>query len=101
MRPDKKKVVDERWDDERVRSFLTKGPFGQERSADYSCLIHAYRSMRAEDFERFLGFFLAEGRDLDACSSHGQTLSETIAGHAQATPFLAALDRARASRTAG
>ena len=30
MRADKQKVVDEVWDDERIRSFLDKGPMGNE-----------------------------------------------------------------------
>jgi len=91
MRPDKQKVVDEVWDDERVRSFLHKPPLGDEQDPDFSVLLFAYRSMRPEDFERFLGFFCAEGRNLDARSNGGETLLDLIAGHRRAAPFREAL----------
>lgn len=88
MRPDKAKVVDEVFDDERIRSFLDKGPLGAEPSADFSALLYAYRSMRPADFARFVEFFLADNRDLNARGRDGQTLAEVIASHRHATPFL-------------
>jgi len=91
MRPDKQKVVDEVWDDERVRSFLHKPPLGDERDPDFSVLLFAYRSMRPEDFERFLDVFCADGRNLDARSNAGETLLDVIAGHRRAVPFREAL----------
>ena len=48
MRPDKTKVVDEIWDDERIDSFLSKQPMGDE-PAEFSLLLNAYRSMRPAD----------------------------------------------------
>ncbi len=87
MRPDKKKVVDEVWDDDRVRSFLDKQPLGAETSADYSALLFAYRSMRSEDFQRFIGFYQEAGRDLDATSITGETLLQTIASHGRSDAF--------------
>lgn len=91
MRPDKAKVVDEVFDDERIRSFLDKAPLGAEPSADFSALLYAYRSMRAEDFARFTEFFVAAGRDLSAANRQGQTVAEVIAGHRHATDFLEVL----------
>ncbi len=91
MRPDKAKVVDEVFDDERIRSFLDKAPLGAEPSADFSALLYAYRSMRAEDFARFTEFFVADGRDLSAANRQGQTVAEVIAGHRHATDFLEVL----------
>jgi hypothetical protein len=96
MRPDKAKVVDEIWDEERIRSFLDKTPMGDEADPDYSVLLHGYRSMRAEDFQRFLQLFCAQGRNLDARSNAGQTLLETIAGHRKAAEFRDILRRASA-----
>ncbi len=97
MRADKKKVVDEVWDDARVRSFLGKKPLGSETNADYSALLYAYRSMRVEDFRRFLVFFVADGRDLNARSQSGDSLLATISGHRQGAEFSAALRDAGAT----
>ncbi len=87
MRPDKQKVIDEVWDDERIESFLGKTPMGDEENPDYSVLLNAYRSMRPGDFERFIERFTALGRDLDAKSNDGQTLLALIADHRHSEPF--------------
>lgn len=87
MRPDKEKVVDEVWDDERIESFLHKSPMGEEHSRDYSALLNAYRSMRPGDFERFLNRFAALDRDVNARSNAGLTLLATIADHRHGAPF--------------
>ena len=89
-RPDKEKVVDEVWDDERIQSFLQKGPMGSE-STEHSLLLHAYRSMRPEDFGRFLDAFKAEGYDIHAKNRAGETLAESIAHHKKAGPFITLL----------
>jgi hypothetical protein len=88
MRADKAKVVDEVFDDERIRSFLDKAPLGAEPSADFSALLYAYRSMRPADFARFVDFFIADNRDLTARSRDNQTLADVIASHRHAVPFL-------------
>jgi hypothetical protein len=94
MRPDKAKVVDEIWDEERIRGFLDKTPMGDERSADYSALLYAYRSMRPADFEVFIDLYVAAGRDLNATSNQGATLFETIRDHRHAGPFCTILENA-------
>lgn len=86
MRPDKAKVVDEVWDDARIESFLDKGPMGDE-NAEFSVLLHAYRSMRAEDFALFIEKFKAKGGRVDAKGKDGRTLGEVIALHAKSKPF--------------
>ncbi len=91
MRPDKQKVVDEVWDDERIESFLHKSVMGDERSVDYSALLNAYRSMRAEDFERFLNLFVAAGRDVNAAANDGKTVLALLDSHRLAEPFRATL----------
>ncbi len=91
MRPDKQKVVDEVWDEERIQSFLHKSVMGDERSVDYSALLNAYRSMRPEDFDRFLRLFVAAGRDVNAAGNDGKTLLALIEPHHLAEPFRAAL----------
>ena len=87
MRPDKQKVIDEVWDDERIESFLSKTPMGDEQNLDYSTLLNAYRSMRPGDFERFVERFTALDRDLNATSNDGQTLLSLIAEHRHSEPF--------------
>ena len=91
MRPDKAKVSDEVFDDDRIRSFLDKSPLGAEPSADFSALLYAYRSMRANDFARFVEFFLADGRDLSARNRQGQTVADIIAEHRHGKDFLQVL----------
>lgn len=93
MRPDKKKVIDEVWDDARIEGFLDKPPMGGE-PADYSVLLNAYRAMRPHDFERFIAAYVAAGRDPAARSSAGHTLRETIADHRHAGPFRQILESA-------
>ena len=90
MRPDKAKVVDEIWDDERINSFLTKGPMGAEEE-QYSTLLHAYRSMRVDDFARFIAAFKEAGGDPAAKAADGRSLAEVIATHKQSAPFIALL----------
>jgi len=86
MRPDKAKVVDEVWDDARISSFLDKRPMGAEPE-EYSMLLNAYRSMRAEDFARFIEMFISRGGDVNVCNRQGHTLLEDIEGHGKAAPF--------------
>ena len=93
MRPDKQKVIDEVWDDERIESFLAKTPMGDEGNLDYSVLLNAYRSMRPGDFERFIERFTAQGRDLNAQSNEGQSLLALIADHRHSEPFREILTR--------
>ncbi|MFK7913633.1 MAG: PA4642 family protein [Pseudomonadales bacterium] len=96
MRADKKKVVDEVWDDERIESFLSKGSMGTE-SDDYSILLNAYRSMRVEDFLRFLPLYSAAGHSLDAADSAGTTLLATVRTHRNSAAFAEALEAAGAT----
>ena len=88
MRPDKKSITDEVWDDARVRSFLTPQPPQGDDAADFTLLLNAYRSMRPDDFVRFVGFFREDGRDLDARNESGQTLIEFIGPHRHAAAFI-------------
>lgn len=85
--PSQPQVTDEVWDDERVKSFLALEPVGED--ADFHVLLKAYRGMRVEDFSRFLAFFTADGRNLDAEDLNGRTLWSIIANHRQGAGFLA------------
>lgn len=84
--PTQPKVVDEIWDDERVQAFLSLQPGGDD--ADFHVLTKAYRGMRPTDFERFLRFFIAAGRNLHATDRKGRTLWQIIAKHRQGEAFI-------------
>lgn len=88
MRPDKKSVTDEVWDDQRVLSFLTPLPRQGRDEPDFTLLVNAYRGMRPDDFARFVGFFTGAGHDLDARNEAGQTFIEYIASHRLGAPFV-------------
>lgn len=96
QRPDKAKVIDEVWTDERIRSFLnTRRPtqLGENvvGDPDYYVLLRAYQAMRIHDFERFLSFFELEGGDLSAKGPKGETLHEYVSNHRKSGPFVQAL----------
>ncbi len=92
MRPDKQEIVDEVWDEHRIRGYLDKSPLGAGEDPDYSALLYAYRSMRPDDFARFVDMFVAAGRNLHARGRLGPTLLETIAGHRHGEPFRRVLE---------
>ena len=80
MKKDKQKVLDEVWTEDHVRSFLSvRSHDGTDE--DFHMLLKAYQSMRASDFELFVGFFLAEGRQLDATGPDGRTVLEIVREH--------------------
>jgi hypothetical protein len=95
MRKDKEKVLDEVWTEEHVRSFLRVRPHDGS-DEDFHMLLKAYRSMRVEDFELFVRFFLDENRDLDATGRDGRSVLDIVATHRRGTAFAAILKAAGA-----
>ena len=95
--PDKPKVIDEEWSDERVKSFLAIKPYDSAINPDFNALLKAYQAMRAEDFERFIGFFVESGRDLNAQNEHGETMLGIISQHRRSTAYADTLRAAGAS----
>lgn len=81
----------EDWSDERVKGYLNHLPPAGE-SADFHALYNAYKHMRAFDFERFLGYFVAAGRDLKARDANGKTLLELVQQHPSAADIAALLE---------
>ena len=96
-RPDKKKVTDEVWSDERVRDYLSRQPYESGDDPDFVLMLYAYRAMRVEDFARFVAFFVAEGHRLDAKNEDGETFVDYVASHRHAKEFIAVIERARES----
>ncbi len=98
--PDKPKVIGEEWSDERVKSFLALEPYDSAINADFNALLKAYQAMRAEDFERFVGFFTDAGRDLNAVNDQGETILDLISQHRRSTAYADTLKAAGARTTA-
>jgi len=98
--PDKPKVIGEEWSDERVKSFLALDPYDSSKNADYNALFKAYQAMRAGDFERFIGFFVEAGRDLNAVNERGETILDLISEHRRSVDYAQALEQAGAKRSA-
>lgn len=95
MKKDKQKVIGEVLSDERLKALLTLQP-AAGGSRDHHILLRAYRYLRADDFARFIHFFLEAGFELSARDSAGKTLTETIAHHQHGKPYLKTLVEAGA-----
>lgn len=81
----------EDWSDERVRGYLNRpAPAGE--NPDFHVLVTAYKHMRPHDFERFISFFKAAGRDLNARNGQGLTLLEIVRTHARSGEFVKILE---------
>ena len=97
MRPDKKKIIDEVWDEARINSFLSKEvpkQSGIERPGDHDfhTLLNAYYAMRINDFAKFLDFFLNDGGNVNATNKDGKNLAKFLGPHKKAEPFIKALE---------
>ncbi len=88
MRPDKKSITDEVWDDARVKSFLVHTAQPCTDDPDFVLLLNAYRGMRVDDFARFIRFFREARHDLNAKNEQGQCFVEFIAAHRHGRPFI-------------
>lgn len=99
--PDKPKVIGEEWSDERVKSFLAIEPYDKAIDPDFNALLKAYQAMRAEDFERFIGFFVEAGRNLNGVNEHGETILDLISQHRRSTAYAETLKAAGAAKKAG
>lgn len=89
-------VTDEWWSDERVRSFLEKLPSPGE-DPDYHVLLKAYRGMVPEAFERFIEFYVEDGRNLNAPGPGGKTLLQLVSEHRNSGEYARILREAGAA----
>ena len=87
---DKVKVLDEVWTEERVKDFLGLVTI-EGINADFHVLHMAYKNMRIENFEQFLGFFIEANRDINAREEQDRSLVEIISHHKKAAPYVQAL----------
>lgn len=90
MKKDKQKVIGEELSDERLKALLALQPTAG-CSRDHHILLRAYRFLRADDFARFIPFFLEAGFNLNAKGSDGKTLAEIIVHHQHGEAYLKTL----------
>lgn len=94
MRKDKKQVIGEEMSDDAIKLFLDFEPADGTPPSLHK-LVKAYRGLRIDDFERFLGFFREAGLDLDARDAQGQDFIALIHDQRQAEPYIEAVQAAR------
>ncbi|WP_236211518.1 PA4642 family protein [Metapseudomonas otitidis] len=94
MRKDKKQVIGEEMSDDVIKLFLDFEPADGAPPSLHK-LVKAYRGLRIDDFERFLGFFREAGLDLDARDAQGQDFIALIRDQRQAEPYIEAVQAAR------
>ncbi|MGL4318387.1 MAG: PA4642 family protein [Pseudomonas sp.] len=94
MRKDKKQVIGEEISDESIKLFLSVEPADATPPSLHK-LVKAYRGLRIDDFERFLGFFKEAGYDLNARDAQGQDFIALIQDQRLAEPYVEAIKAAR------
>ena len=96
MRKDKEKVLDDVWTEDHVKRFLEVRPHDGS-DEDFHMLLKAYQSMRASDFELFVGFFGEQGRNINACNLTGDTVLDIVAEHRHGAEYANILKAAGAA----
>ncbi|KQQ50805.1 aminopeptidase [Pseudomonas sp. Leaf127] len=94
MRKDKKQIIGDEIGDDQIKLFLAFEPV-DATSPSLHKLIKAYRGLRIDDFERFLGFFLEAGHDLDGQDEKGNTFVTLIKDQRNAEDYIALIEQAR------
>jgi len=84
---DKKQVIGEEISEEKIRLFLAVEPADDTPPALHK-LIKAYRGLRVDDFERFVGFFVEAGYDLAAQDAQGRDFVTLIEDQRLAEPYI-------------
>lgn len=95
MRKDKKQVIGEEISDDAIRLFLGVEP-ADDTPPSLHKLVKAYRGLRIDDFEKFLGFFKEAGYDLDAKDAKGSDFIALIQDQRLAEPYVEAVKAAKA-----
>ncbi|MFC0668110.1 PA4642 family protein [Azotobacter chroococcum] len=84
---DKKQVIGEEISEERIRLFLDVEPADATPPALHK-LVKAYRGLRVDDFERFVGFFVEAGYDLAAQDVQGRDFIALVQDQRLAEPYI-------------
>lgn len=93
MRKDKKQLIGDEISDEQVKTFLGFEPVDATPPSLHK-LIKAYRGLRVDDFERFIGFFLAAGYDLSAKDEQGNDFIALIKDQRNAAEYIELIEKA-------
>lgn len=96
MKKDKQKVLDDVWTEDHIRSFLEVRPH-DGADEDFHMLLKAYQSMRASDFELFVGMFQAEQRNINATGRDGRPVLAIVDEHRHGEPYAKILQNAGAA----
>ncbi len=88
-------VTDEWWSDERIQSFLDIQP-QDGQAEDYHVLLKAYRGMVPEAFERFIEFFVQDGRNLEEPGPDGRSILRLVEEHRNSGEYARILKEAGA-----
>ena len=94
MRKDKKQVIGEEISDDSIKLFLAVEPAVATPPSLHK-LVKAYRGLRVDDFERFVGFFVAAGHDLAATDAQGNDFVALIQDQRNAEPYIEVIKAAR------
>ena len=94
MRKDKKQVIGEEISDDSIKLFLAVEPADTTPPSLHK-LVKAYRGLRVDDFERFVGFFVAAGYDLSATDAQGNDFIALIRDQRNAEPYIEVIKAAR------
>ena len=97
--PSQPATRNEDWSDERVKSFLSLDR-QEEINPDFHALIKAYQAMLAVEFSRFITFFIADNRDINAKDNGGKTILDYVAQHEASVAYADALKKSGAETTA-
>ncbi|MBU3059566.1 PA4642 family protein [Pseudomonas indica] len=87
MRKDKKQVIGEEISDDQVKLFLAVEP-ADDTPPSLHKLIKAYRGLRIDDFEWFVGFFVEAGYDLGAKNAKGEDFVALVRDQRNAEPYI-------------
>lgn len=95
MRKDKQQIIGDDISDDYIKAFLLFEPADGVTSPSLHKLVKAYRGLRVDDFQRFVGFFVEAGFDLDGKDAEGKTFVEQIADQRTASEYIEIIDNAR------
>lgn len=94
MRKDKKQVIGDEIGDAQIKLFLDFEPV-DATSPSLHKLIKAYRGLRIDDFERFVGFFVEAGYDLAGKDEHGNDFIALTQDQRNAPEYIEIIKKAR------
>ena len=95
LKKDKEKVFGGDWSEDQLREFLTVD-HTDGSDPDYAAAIRAYRHMVPTTFGDYLALFKAEGHNLNAKNTAGETILGTINQHSKGAEYAELLKQAGA-----